>query len=1456
MINTISDKRFLSVSSEKIINDVILELEEDILTDDLDLVILTVINKMTCEEITYQKVILEINKLLANNRTSAYKNEFIRERIYFMGDFLGVEIIDSKKGFLEELKLEDSIKLQLDGYSHKTRIEEIARDEKYQNRQYLLRKIMMDYIDNIIVPSEMANIIDCCEKVLKTDISWRNRQRALALLMMILSRMEMDIKENEVAKKDRIKKEISKYAKKSEEYNWFSTTNMGDRGNLSSKQKESLLKTAKRCLSDEEDAVRTRAIKIFRVLKDALIIGKLKKVLREDRSWDIIKSAAKTIASINPKNSSDFLNSENDFVTRFESVSMSYLEIRSWKQCGSLDEDNFDNIKNKMEELREKINDYAVAIDGLGNVTLVARIEFTYKYLIIDTILKQMEKDIRSIGGDISEYILNAADKFEQGKIHIETECKNAKLEYKLLKSLDNMAQDSIEEMEELSSMHRVKALNSEDSADYGFETFQALDSRINGFLNMLEESMLYLIDYQTPLRESISFITQLEEVREFFDQDEEFREYVDKEKELLGNLKDNLFEGVEYDTLGFDVKDRHTSIPKKTEAVEKLVEILIKPEIMVDGYISEEKRYKVSGEKDDIKGNIKEALKKDLNAIMAERGIIAWLDCIDKHFPADIRDGIEKYFSKKIKLLYDIEIAKLSHKDLVGKLKKHKNSTKITEVHSSIEENIQQLIKIEEDVEGICLLKDHDGIFDLQRFNSIGEKLSGIAERNNLINEKIHRSIIDVNRLVKNDINKEIAKLLKFMKYYLGGWVDQRSFNGDKEKLEELYALASPIDKIDEIVQILGRLSFQHPMHFVSAGLRAPDQLFSKDLIKITKGEHFLSPGRVFLNADSFLFNEEHDGSNESANEGQRVKSKDSPGDIITCEESSSIERVTIRISSVRVSEIRKGDEKRIYEADDDRIRLAKSLDEFRTASVGYPGLLELVDKVELAEREINKKLLAGGKTRAKILEAIEIMVYDKKAVGEIAELRELQISGVWGESIKCGLFPQMDKNGFIKDFLLNIISNSPGCDDVLTFTLDGIDGPFFRRFSDLNPDQEYVPMIVQYGTNLEAIRHSYNILKFSENRKYPVGGEAAQCSIEVIREIMTYYSEILKNEEYCSKEISTDMVVRGLFNNGKEEQLDLLPVYYIKKFTAKLKEKHEKLKDKHVELGKKRAEIEKKRDELGEKAYSVESKYCESKMYFVSESLAHIKRILDEAEKSFNALEDKSVFFFKTYLEFFRKHMMPLIERVDDLDESTLELLPAEWLKEIDEEILNDIGKKKASFVQKKRRIIISRGLIPDVQKGMISEINKKSKDAVRDGRTSDSIEIRNFSYIQNIKPEDNTDVVIIFERKEAAIYDGELTHLSFEREENEPILINGLVIAGRAVLYEEFGKLREIFMLLSGRMNVELPDIKELGRCIKEDKKEFARILTIVLAEIIPGIVSIDTINRSIMAAMQFA
>jgi hypothetical protein len=203
---------------------------------------------------------------------------------------------------------------------------------------------------------------------------------------------------------------------------------------------------------------------------------------------------------------------------------------------------------------------------------------------------------------------------------------------------------------------------------------------------------------------------------------------------------------------------------------------------------------------------------------------------------------------------------------------------------------------------------------------------------------------------------------------------------------------------------------------------------------------------------------------------------------------------------------------------------------------------------------------------------------------------------------------------------------------------------------------------------------------------------------------------------------------------------------------------------------------------------------------------------------------------------------------------DAMALAIHRAAALKDEEAQILDNIGSKDAGFFTKTRRVVISSALIPECQKGVISEINKRSAEAFAAGLTKDLIEIKPLDYIQSVKSGEAEESVVILEESEAQLYSGGEARLVFKTDKVDPILINGLVAAGRAVVYGEMESLRRILMKLGHLPDTALPSAMELERILREDKLRRLPVIFLPPVKVLTS--EIGELNRAILKLMQYA
>lgn len=195
---------------------------------------------------------------------------------------------------------------------------------------------------------------------------------------------------------------------------------------------------------------------------------------------------------------------------------------------------------------------------------------------------------------------------------------------------------------------------------------------------------------------------------------------------------------------------------------------------------------------------------------------------------------------------------------------------------------------------------------------------------------------------------------------------------------------------------------------------------------------------------------------------------------------------------------------------------------------------------------------------------------------------------------------------------------------------------------------------------------------------------------------------------------------------------------------------------------------------------------------------------------------------------------------------------------LSRADATILDGIGAKSAPFLEKNRVVVVSKGLIPECQRELIDPINDLSEKAVAQKRTNERIMICGFDEAAAMHSDGETEVVLVLEQGELARYTGTERRLSFERHGDGPVKINGLIAAGRALLYEDLARLRSILIELSGNPALALPAAERLAVLLQEGRTgDLARELFISLpASVRFNNNELAELNEMIVAYIQFA
>ncbi|MFH1791420.1 MAG: hypothetical protein ABH885_05515 [Candidatus Omnitrophota bacterium] len=190
-------------------------------------------------------------------------------------------------------------------------------------------------------------------------------------------------------------------------------------------------------------------------------------------------------------------------------------------------------------------------------------------------------------------------------------------------------------------------------------------------------------------------------------------------------------------------------------------------------------------------------------------------------------------------------------------------------------------------------------------------------------------------------------------------------------------------------------------------------------------------------------------------------------------------------------------------------------------------------------------------------------------------------------------------------------------------------------------------------------------------------------------------------------------------------------------------------------------------------------------------------------------------------------------------------------------EEHILNSLCRKDSAFSGKKRKIVVSASLMPDCQKRIITQVNAASKEAFESGWSSELIEILPYDAVAQAQSDENFNVVLLLKSEEASMYAGNEQRLAFEVVGNGPVAINGIIAAGRAVLYSEMDRLRNILMLLSGGRSRNIPDASTLQRLLSGNSlAEFARLTLISLSELNVRIDRISDFNDNQLRLIKYA
>ena len=124
-------------------------------------------------------------------------------------------------------------------------------------------------------------------------------------------------------------------------------------------------------------------------------------------------------------------------------------------------------------------------------------------------------------------------------------------------------------------------------------------------------------------------------------------------------------------------------------------------------------------------------------------------------------------------------------------------------------------------------------------------------------------------------------------------------------------------------------------------------------------------------------------------------------------------------------------------------------------------------------------------------------------------------------------------------------------------------------------------------------------------------------------------------------------------------------------------------------------------------------------------------------------------------------------------------------------------------------------------------------------------------------SISADENTEVVVLLEKGELARYKGKEPCLAFARSGDDPVLINGIIGAGRALLYRDMPRLLDILRELSGDEQLRELTVADMEKLLVENREEFTRRLIIAL----PALIKLDTremekLNRAILEVVRAA
>jgi len=181
-------------------------------------------------------------------------------------------------------------------------------------------------------------------------------------------------------------------------------------------------------------------------------------------------------------------------------------------------------------------------------------------------------------------------------------------------------------------------------------------------------------------------------------------------------------------------------------------------------------------------------------------------------------------------------------------------------------------------------------------------------------------------------------------------------------------------------------------------------------------------------------------------------------------------------------------------------------------------------------------------------------------------------------------------------------------------------------------------------------------------------------------------------------------------------------------------------------------------------------------------------------------------------------------------------------------DERVVNNALASGAMAKNTTRKtIMISEALIPVEQRkgGLIKKFNERSEIVNKLGLTNEVIKIAPFSMIRNLKDADIRDCVIMLTENEKKRYAGPYISLGFRNSGMSPVILNGIIAAGRAIVYKDSRELYDILSGLDKNGGKGLPSIDIIEECLSSRMQDLSNIIPLIELPLI-GIASEDMEN----------